>query len=131
MKIKVKELTGPVLDLIVAKCMGMDAVISDPYPNGSRSCIIYYSLNESGNLDGRSFCPSEHWSDGGHIIEQEKYSYRFDGGHSGDKENEWTCQQSKFPFDIYHGETMLIATMRCYVASKLGDEVEIPDVMLD
>jgi hypothetical protein len=29
-----------------------------------------------------------------------------------------------------HGHTPLIAAMRCYVASKLGDEVEIPDELL-
>ena len=28
---------------------------------------------------------------------------------------------------ISEGETRLIAAMRCFVASKLGDEVEVPD----
>ncbi len=28
---------------------------------------------------------------------------------------------------INHGPTPLIAAMRCYVASKLGDEIEIPE----
>ena len=28
---------------------------------------------------------------------------------------------------VYQGSTPLIAAMRCYVASKLGDEVEIPE----
>jgi hypothetical protein len=27
----------------------------------------------------------------------------------------------------YEGPTPLIAAMRCYVASQLGDEVEVPD----
>jgi hypothetical protein len=27
---------------------------------------------------------------------------------------------------MQYGDTPLIAAMRCYVASKLGDEVEIP-----
>jgi hypothetical protein len=27
----------------------------------------------------------------------------------------------------YPGPTLLIAGMRCYVASKLGDEVEVPE----
>lgn len=30
-----------------------------------------------------------------------------------------------------YGATILIATMRCYVASKSGDIVEIPDELLD
>jgi hypothetical protein len=29
-----------------------------------------------------------------------------------------------------YGHTPLIAAMRCYVASKLGDEVEIPQELL-
>lgn len=29
-----------------------------------------------------------------------------------------------------YGPTLLIAAMRCYVASKLGDEVEVPDELL-
>lgn len=28
---------------------------------------------------------------------------------------------------VYFGPTPLIAAMRCYVASKLGDEVEVPE----
>ena len=28
------------------------------------------------------------------------------------------------------GPTILIAALRCYVASKLGDEVEVPDELL-
>jgi len=29
-----------------------------------------------------------------------------------------------------HGQTSLIAAMRCYVASKLGDEVDVPEELL-
>ena len=31
---------------------------------------------------------------------------------------------------VIHGPTPLIAAMRCYVASKLGDEVEVPEELL-
>lgn len=31
------------------------------------------------------------------------------------------------PHFVQHGPTPLIAAMRCYVASKLGDEVEVPN----
>ena len=33
----------------------------------------------------------------------------------------WTCER---------GPTKLIAAMRCYVASKLGDEVDVPEELL-
>jgi hypothetical protein len=32
--------------------------------------------------------------------------------------------------NVQYGPTPLIAAMRCYVASKLGDEVEVPDELL-
>jgi hypothetical protein len=31
---------------------------------------------------------------------------------------------------IEHGPTPLIAAMRCYIASKMGDEVKVPDELL-
>jgi len=31
---------------------------------------------------------------------------------------------------VYEGSTPLIAAMRCYVASKLGDEVDVPDELM-
>ena len=37
-------------------------------------------------------------------------------------------QQDEYELAIHgRGPTPLIAAMRCYVASKLGDEVEVPD----
>jgi len=36
----------------------------------------------------------------------------------------WTAERPGFSAD---GNTPLIAAMRCYVASKLGDEVEVPE----
>ena len=32
---------------------------------------------------------------------------------------------------LFSGPTPLVAAMRCYVASKLGDEVEVPDELLE
>ncbi len=121
MKISTSKLIGPELDWAVAKCEG----IKRPYIHAGR-CKI--GLDFCGNEDFLDY--STDWSLGGPIIEQEKYSSRFDSGHSGDKENKWTVQQHKFPFDVFHGETLLIAAMRCYVASKLGDEVDIPKELL-
>jgi hypothetical protein len=31
----------------------------------------------------------------------------------------------------YYGKTLLEAAMRCYVASKMGDTVEIPDEFIE
>ena len=37
------------------------------------------------------------------------------------------CTDLDMPLWQEHGPTPLIAAMRCYVASKLGDEVDVPD----
>jgi hypothetical protein len=68
------------------------------------------------------FHPSTDWALGGTIIEREKISLWARG-------DEWAAE-SFTPNEQGHeetGTTPLIAAMRCYVASKLGDEVELPE----
>lgn len=65
---------------------------------------------------------STDWAQGGPIIERERIDvYGFDGDSWGAEDN-FRARQ--------YGPTPLIAAMRCYVASKLGDEVEIPQQLL-
>jgi hypothetical protein len=72
-----------------------------------------------------SYRPSTDWTQGGPIIERERIFVRPKtvGG--------WRCwiydgKGEGIKFD-QHGPTPLIAAMRCYVASKLGDEVDVPE----
>ena len=63
---------------------------------------------------------SKSWTHGGPIIEREGMTVReyLDGFWAADIENgEYECE----------GTTPLIAAMRCYVASKLGNEVDVPE----
>ena len=62
---------------------------------------------------------STNWSQGGPIIEREKITLEWTGG-------DWMAyiRHDEESF----GPTPLIAAMRCYVASNLGNEVEIPEV---
>jgi hypothetical protein len=39
----------------------------------------------------------------------------------------WEADDQRDAVGKYRGPTPLIAAMRCYVASVLGDEVEVPD----
>lgn len=39
-------------------------------------------------------------------------------------------KREDWPRHYFVGPTPLIAAMRCYVASKLGDEVEVPEELL-
>lgn len=98
------------LDLQVARVEGVDAVLSDPYPNGSVSCVTYYSRGESGHMDGRSYCPSSDWSDGGPIIERERISLV-------ERTDHWFADLRGASAT---GPTPLIAAMRAFVEAKTG-----------
>jgi hypothetical protein len=81
------------------------------------------------SITNRTFEPSSKWSQGGPIIEREKISVI---GYT----DQWeACADVGIYVDNYQGDwisgpTALIAAMRCYVASKIGDEVEIPKELL-
>lgn len=108
MRIKTAELQGKALDWAVAKCEGMP-------PN-------YFDADDQAFTDdeGMLFCPSTNWSQGGPIIERESLAIE-----PWASMNRWTARSQKFAAGV--GPTPLIAAMRCYVASKLGDEVEVPN----
>lgn len=104
---KTSKLTGVALDWAVA--------------------IVFNPAPEWGNWK-----PSTNWLQGGAIIERERIDIRWG-------RNQWIASLwadnagmaknhlQRFKHNIEtSGETPLIAAMRCYVASKLGDEVEIP-----
>jgi hypothetical protein len=63
--------------------------------------------------DGKCANFSTDWAQGGPIIERELIAIHGD----------WKATLGE---GTYEGPTPLIAAMRCYVASKLGDEVDIP-----
>ena len=67
---------------------------------------------------------STDWAQGGPIIEREKITVFYEMG-------EWYAYGRDTPEGDRNpdasGDTYLIAAMRGYVASKLGDEVEVPD----
>ena len=60
---------------------------------------------------------SSSWEEGGPIIEREEMSVRFING-------KWFAQMHDGSFK--EGPTPLVAAMRCYVASKMGNEIELP-----
>jgi hypothetical protein len=64
------------------------------------------------------------WAQGGEIIEREGMQL-WKGG-------QWcaSLDQSFNPPEFSTGDTPLVAVMRCYVASKLGSEVDIPEELL-
>ena len=114
---KTSELTGAALDWAVAKCEGVKV-----------EKIMELSLWSSANWHKYS----TNWSQGGPIIEREMREFGFDlwaGAHV--PEGQFAATYCRGAPDSYvYGPTPLIAAMRCLVASKLGDEVEIPEELI-
>ena len=109
--IKVSELTGAALDWAVAKAEGRNVVYHDGSVNWPY--LVGYS-------------PSTDWAQGGPIIAREMLDVFCYGNGS-----VWDASTGdRHPNEIRSGLTPLIAAMRCYVASKLGDSVEIPEELL-
>ncbi len=112
---KTSELIDITLNYAVTIAQGIQ--IGEPT---DRSFASEFALmHDSGDLHW-----STDWSQGGLIIERESISVI----HDECAEEHWVAQTDQ---DIYgDGPTPLIAAMRCFVASRLGDEVEIPEKLL-
>jgi hypothetical protein len=133
-KVRTADLTGAALDWAVAKCKGFQTarmVRGHGYtPDTNLAKAKHYTPDDvqQGQLGigfARSaFNPSTDWAQGGPIIEREGMRTRPDNGWGAAKY--WPDGRSEWWF----GPTLLVAAMRCYVASKLGDEIEIPDALL-
>lgn len=80
---------------------------------------------------------STEWSIAGPIIEWEKITVEYDHDRVFDLDEVIEPWLASIPFKIMkdstwdaYGPTPLIAAMRCFVVSKLGDEVEVPQYTL-
>jgi hypothetical protein len=77
-------------------------------------------------IDGerKRWHPSTDWSQGGPIMEREQIAVEYQSG--------WHAKMEygASPDGVQHarafGTTILLAAMRCYVASKFGETVELP-----
>jgi len=96
-KIKTAEATDEALDWLVTKCEGYD--------------------HEVTSSEWGMWGWATDWAQGGPLIEREGIAL----GKS------WESWKAFTNTNGGEGPTPLIAAMRCYVASKLGDEVEIPE----
>lgn len=118
---KTSDLIGPALDWAVAACEGHS-----------------FTLGETEyDIDGRTYqrggCSVERrystdWAQGGPVIERQKIQItprelliRYAGG-------DWLAGKPMpaGPSNWAQGPTPLVAAMRCYLASKLGDDIELP-----
>lgn len=126
MKIKTSELSGAALDWAVAVCEVPDLDGSNP-----QHLNHFLSLRNAHSLH-RRFHYSTNWAQGGPIIERKEIGIRRNAPCSAGRE--WEASPSITARGAGgrwgYGPTPLIAAMRCFVASKLGDEVKIPEELL-
>jgi hypothetical protein len=137
---KTSEMTGAALDWAVGVAEGLQWQNDDPevglyhrrdhqYRNDRLvlNDLAYYIMDDW-NLT--LYSPSTDWAQGGPIIEREKIGIERHiraceyHGWMALKDSSF---EASVPEETTWGETPLIAAMRCYVASKLGDEIEIPE----
>ena len=110
---KTSELQGAALDWAVAKAQGY-------FDDGATSAKHFLDMREAGVHWTRG---STDWAEGGPIIERECVDIMFEGP-------EWYAYMRWEDKTLqYDGPTPLIAAMRCYVASKLGDEIDVPNTL--
>ena len=119
-EMKTSELTGMALDWAVGKCLGWTEFDED------LQAFTQHEIDGYGWLSLDYFHPSENWSIAGPIIEREAITVSEGSPVIG---IEWmACDRSSS--HIQHGPSYLIAAMRCLVASKLGDEIDVPEELL-
>lgn len=121
MKILASKLIGLALEHAVSQCEGA----TEGY---KQNVVFLWNGRPVITVCGHdvSFNPSVSWMHGGPIIDREGIlngPSPFPGGEfAAGIGSEWSnCKH------ISLGPTPLIAAMRCFVASKMGDEIEIPD----
>jgi hypothetical protein len=121
--VKTSELTGAALRWAVAKAEELDVYIpaydETPWLQVRRDGIVFV-------------CPhfEKDWEHGGPILDREGIAVRRV------KDRTWRADfsdavlnvdRSAYVYLQHQGPTPLIAAMRCYIASKLGNEADIPE----
>lgn len=107
---KVADLKDAKLDMWVGKIEGENVVI------GRRGLAAWF-VDEKGEPGHERYSPSTDWSQGGPIIEREEIQV----GPGRDIDG-WTAYKTVCNLR-QDGNTPLEAAMRCFVASKFGEEV--------
>ena len=107
---KTTELRETELDWAVAKCEGYE-----------EKQFIEIDNHHGPLWAGPDY--STDWAQGGPIIEREGISLEFRNG-------DWIASYAGFSLRFFSYDP-LVSAMRCYVASKLGEEVEIPAELME
>ena len=105
---KTSELSGAALDWAVTKAEGFDHEVTSP--------------------EWGMWGWATDWAQGGPLIEREGIEFWTYDSYQDEYGNFTSIKDAKHPASAQHydGDTPLIAAMRCYVASILGDNIDLP-----
>ena len=160
MKIKTAELQGAALDWAVAKAQGLEEILVFGRTRPTDRGWIEVRFNPEPKARTARFDPSVNWSLGGPLLDvanitliraNDEYGVDSRGfttceripqwfaecdpcvGHDVCTSYEWEHMDPTFMIDEedgFYGPTPLVAICRCFVASKLGEEVDVPEELL-
>lgn len=121
-KIKTAEATSPALDWLVATIEGREVWVC--LPNDSQHVVRVGSISNS-------YSPSTDWAQGGPIIEREHIGVSYYTEADDWEVPNWGAWRTDIDDrQVLMGETALIAAMRAFVVSKMGNGVEVPEELL-
>lgn len=141
MKIKTSELSGVTLDWAVA------VAANRRITSASKAGVLCADI-EQGSTCERVFAPSTSYADGARIIDvagitvirlDDDFGVDADGYTNDVRIPVWAATTGQHRIDRYegtpmlwlddltHGGSLLEAGMRCFVACKLGHEVDVPE----
>ena len=129
MLIKVSEATNLQINWLVAKCEDALHPLGNVVIEGKSLWLSIDGEAHTYMQEDVEYTPSTDWAQGGPIIEREKISVIHMEG-----TQHWVARKFQPACDTTpksEGPTSLIAAMRCLVASKLGDEVDVPDELIN
>ena len=115
MKVKTRELIGQALNWAVAKC---EKEAGYNIREGHGGTLLVVDSNDF----GAPAAFSTDWAQGGPIIERERIGVWTANGIT------WHGRDFVL-LAVSDGQTPLVAAMRAYVSSELGDTVDIPEVL--
>ena len=131
MKVKTSEAEDRVLNYLVGKCEGR----KPSYYTGIVRATAHPDFPDSPPIFGPELNYSTDWALAGPIIERDGINVFMD-------DEKWAAYASHSLPQNFYGTSKdpdwddgdegspLVAAMRCYVASVLGDEVEVPSELL-
>ena len=127
MKLKTSEAKRQVLNYLVGRAEGRKPSCY----TGTVRATAHPDFPDSPPIFGPELNYSTDWAQGGPIIEREWLDIT-PWPNESREDMRWHCQQHDTANDFaQYGPTLLIAAMRCYVACVLGDEVEVPNELIE